>query len=165
MSSRRQPFTIAIVAGADVDQVTLAGVIDEAADLRPLAALGGRPIEIDLRGVQRINSSGVRTWIDVIRGLPAAVPLRFVRCPPPIVDQCNMVVGFLGHGRLESFYAPLTCRECDEQVEQLVATAAVRAGHGRLPPTPCPRCQRPMVIDDLEDQYLLYVRDGLIAGT
>jgi hypothetical protein len=159
MSSRRQPFTVAIEHAADGDRVTLAGVLDEAADLSPLAALGGRPLEIDLRGVQRINSSGVRTWIDVVRALPRATPLRFVRCPPPIVDQCNMVVGFLGHGRLESFYAPLACAECDEQLEQLYATAAVKAAGGVLPPTPCPRCRRPMAIDDLADQYLQFVRD------
>lgn len=159
MSSRHLPFTVAIDHGADGDVVTLTGVIDEAADLTPLAALGARPIEVDLRGVQRINSCGVRTWIDFVRAVPASVPLRFVRCPPPIVDQCNMVLGFLGHGRLESFYAPLACRECDEQVEQLYTTAAVKAGRGVLPPTPCPRCGRLMAIDDLEDQYLLFVRD------
>ncbi|HVV83615.1 MAG TPA: hypothetical protein VHE35_11105 [Kofleriaceae bacterium] len=164
MSSRRQPFTVAIVERTEAtvvtDVVTLAGVIDEAADLRPLSALGRRPIEIDLRGVQRINSSGVRTWIDFVRAVPREVPLRFVRCPPAIIDQCNMVNGFLGHGRLESFYAPLACRECDEQVEQLYTTAEVRAGRGKLPPTPCPRCRRPMAIDDLEDQYLSFVREA-----
>lgn len=158
MPSRRQQFTVAVEHTTDLDRVTLAGTIDEAADLSPLAALAGRPLEIDLRGVQRINSSGVRTWIDVIRALPAAVPLRFVHCPPAIVDQCNMVGGFLGHGRLESFYAPLTCAECDEQLEALFATAVVRAAGGALPPTPCPRCGRPMTVDDLADQYLHFVR-------
>lgn len=158
-SSRRPPFTVAIERRAEVDLVTLTGIIDEAADLSPLTELGARPIEIDLRGVQRINSSGVRTWIDVVRGLPADVPLAFVRCPPPIVDQCNMVIGFLGHGRLVSFYAPLVCRECDEQLDQLYPTADVRSGGGALPPTPCPRCHEPMVIDDLADQYLSFVRD------
>jgi hypothetical protein len=159
--SRRQPFTVAIDHGIDVDVVTLAGVIDEAADLRPLlAVLGQRAIEMDLRGIQRINSSGVRSWIDFVRAIPAGVPVRFVRCPPPIIDQCNMVIGFLGHGRLESFYAPLACRECDEQVDQLYTTAEVKAGRGTLPPAPCPRCRRPMAIDDLEDQYLLFVRDA-----
>ena len=159
MSSRRQPFTIAVDHRIALDVVTLAGVIDEAADLGPLRALVAPTLELDLRGIQRINSSGVRAWIDFVRAVPATVALRFVRCPPAIIDQCNMVLGFLGHGRLESFYAPLTCRECDEQVEQLFTTAAVKAGYGSLPATPCPRCRRPMAIDDLEDQYLLFVRD------
>ena len=159
MSSRRQPFTVAIDHRTDGDVVRLAGVIDEAADLSPLATLGRRPLVIDLHGVQRINSSGVRTWIDFVRGLPAEVPLSFVRCPPAIVDQCNMVIGFLGHGRMESFYAPLACSDCDEQVDQLYVTAAVKAAGGVLPPAPCPRCRRPMTFDDLAEQYLLFVRD------
>jgi hypothetical protein len=92
--------------------------------------------------------------------VPAATPLTFVHCPSPVVDQCNMVSGFLGHGALMSFYAPMTCRECDEAVDTLFETAAVRANLGKLPVTPCPRCKRPMEIDDLEDQYLLYVREG-----
>jgi hypothetical protein len=71
-----------------------------------------------------------------------------------------MVAGFLGHGQLESFYAPMTCTECDEQVDQLFETAACRANNGRLPATPCPRCGRTMEVDDLEDQYLLFVREG-----
>ena len=159
MSRGRQPFTVAVDHQAARDVVTVSGVIDEAADLGPLRALAAPTLELDLRGIQRINSSGVRAWIDFVRAVPATVALRFVRCPPVIIDQCNMVLGFLGHGRLESFYAPLTCRECDEQVEQLFTTAAVKAGCGTLPPTPCPRCRRPMAIDDLEDQYLLFVRD------
>ena len=51
-----------------------------AADLRPLAAVGVWSIEIDLRGVQRINSSGVRTWIDSVRAVPA---------PPRILAACT----------------------------------------------------------------------------
>lgn len=164
MSRRRQPFRIDLAPGAGVEVVTMSGVIDEAADLTPLAALGQRPgqgpIEVDLHAVERINSAGVRAWIDAVRALPPTVPVTFVRCPPAIVDQCNMVTGFLGHGRLASFFAPMVCRECDEQVDTLYTVAAVHAAHGALPPSPCPRCKRPMAIDDLEDQYLLFIRDG-----
>lgn len=149
-----------IVPGAGVDRVAMSGVIDEAADLSPLAALGARPIEVDLHGVERINSAGVRAWIDVVRAVPASVPMTFVRCPPAIVDQCNMVAGFLGHGQLASFFAPMVCAECDEQIDQLFETAACRANGGKLPATKCPRCGRPMEVDDLEEQYLLFVRDS-----
>ncbi|WP_299010631.1 hypothetical protein [uncultured Caulobacter sp.] len=31
---------------------------------------------------------------------------------------------------------------------------------GKLPATPCPRCGRPMEVDDLEEQYLLFVREA-----
>lgn len=156
----RVPFSIAVARQGDADLVTVAGVIDETSELDPLTKLGGRPIIVDMRGVRRINSYGVRVWLDAVRQVPAAAPLTFVHCPSPVIDQCNMVTGFLGHGELESFYAPMTCRECDETVDRLFEVRAVRANLGRLPVTPCPRCSRPMEIDDLEDQYLLYIREG-----
>ena len=156
----RKTFTIDVAEKNGEDLVTISGVIDENADLGPLSALGARPVRVHLRGVRRINSFGVRTWIDAIRQIPRGTPLRFVHAPPPVVDQCNMVSGFVGHGSLESFYAPMACAECDEQVDQLFETAACRANGGRLPKTPCPRCGRPMEVDDLEEQYLLFVRES-----
>jgi len=156
----RTPFTLEITAQADVDHVTITGIIDENAELAPMTALGARPIEVSMRGVRRINSFGVRAWIDVVRRIPASTPLAFVQCPPPVVDQCNMVAGFLGHGRLISFFAPMVCAECDEQLDQLFLTAACRDNGGKLPATPCPRCGRPMEVDDLEEQYLLFVREA-----
>ena len=156
----RSPFTIEVVERDSVDHVTLAGVIDENADLALLGTLGARPVRVNMRGVRRINSFGVRVWMDMIRRIPRDVSLTFVQCPSPVIDQCNMVAGFLGHGELESFYAPMTCSECDEQVDQLFETAACRANGAKLPVTPCPRCGRPMEVDDLEEQYLLFVRES-----
>ena len=156
----RSSFNIEIVQRDGVDHVSLAGVIDENADLALLGTLGSRPIRVNLRGVRRINSFGVRAWMDVIRKIPRDTALTFVQCPSPVVDQCNMVTGFLGHGTLESFYAPMACSECDEQVDQLFETATCRANGGKLPETPCPRCSRPMEVDDLEEQYLLFVRES-----
>ena len=40
--------------------VSVAGVIDENADLTPLSRLADRPVRVNLRGVRRINSYGVR---------------------------------------------------------------------------------------------------------
>lgn len=160
VASGRNTFSIDVAEQNGEDLVTIAGVIDENADLSPFSKLGQRPVRIHLRGVRRINSFGVRTWMDAIRMIPPSTPVRFVHAPPPVVDQCNMVNGFCGHGRIESFYAPMTCAECDEQIDQLFETAACRANGGRLPPTPCPRCGRGMEVDDLEEQYLLFVREG-----
>jgi len=136
----------------------LSGVIDESADLGPISHIT-EPVSINMREIRRINSFGVRAWIDHIRQVPHDVKLTFVECPPPVIDQCNMVGGFLGHGVLESFYAPMVCEECDEQQSQLFQTEACRSNGGRLPATPCPRCGRDREVYDLEEQYLLFVRE------
>lgn len=160
MAAARTTFSLEVATRDGADHVAIGGIIDENADLAPLTALGARPIEVSMRAVRRINSFGVRAWIDAVRKLPATVPLTFVQCPPPVVDQCNMVAGFLGHGVLASFFAPMVCAECDEQIDQLFQTAACRDNGGKLPATPCPRCGRPMEVDDLEEQYLLFVREA-----
>lgn len=158
--SSKSNFTMEVVERDSVDHVTLSGVIDENADLALITTLGGRPARFNMRAVRRINSYGVRSWIDAIRKISRDTPVTFVQCPPPVIDQCNMVSGFLGHGSVESFYAPMTCPECDEQIDQLFETEACRVNGGKLPLTPCPRCSRPMEVDDLEEQYLLFVRDS-----
>ena len=139
--------------------VRVSGVIDEHADLKPLSSIT-TDAEVNLKDVRRINSFGVRSWMDAVRRVPKNVELVFVEAPPPVVDQCNMVRGFLGHGKLESFFAPMVCEECDEQAKVLFDTARCRELGGKLPSTPCKSCGRDMEVDDLEEQYLLFVRQG-----
>jgi hypothetical protein len=160
VQGNRASFQIEVRDAGDRTVLMVNGIIDENADLSPLLGLPTKPTEINLKGVRRINSFGVRAWIDMVRRVPITTSLTFVQCPPPVIDQCNMVAGFLGHGVLKSFFAPMTCEECDEQVDQLFETERCRANGGKLPPTPCPRCGRNMEVDDLEEQYLLFVRES-----
>jgi len=140
-------------------KMSISGVIDEHADLSPISDATG-DLEISMKGVRRINSFGVRAWIDAIRKIPQATKLTFVECPPPVVDQINMVQGFLGHGKLISFYSPMICEECDEQQDELFYVDKCRELGGKLPPVKCKRCGNAMEVDDLEEQYLLFVRES-----
>jgi hypothetical protein len=133
-------------------QVRLSGVIDEHADLSFMNGLSGRVV-MNLRGIRRINSFGVRTWIESIRKVQSSVSLEFVEVPPSVVDQANMVHGFLGRGRIASFYVPLTCEDCGEHQEKLVVVADAKRAH-KLPEVRCPSCGKPMEVDDLEENYL-----------
>ncbi len=137
----------------------VSGVIDEHAELDSLSEITS-DVEVNLKDVRRINSFGVRSWMDAVRQIPNSVELIFVEAPPPVVDQCNMVRGFLGHGKLKSFFAPMVCEECDEQANVLFETQRCRELGGKLPSTPCKSCGRDMEVDDLEEQYLLFVRQA-----
>ena len=149
------------VEGLDVEggrALKLHGVVDEHPDLSFFSTLRGH-VQISLRGIRRINSFGVRSWIDAIRKVPADVALDFIECPPPVVDQINMVSGFLGRGKVISFYAPMTCEACDVEENHLFQVAEVHKRGNKLPEVKCKTCGKPMEIDDLEDQYLLFMRD------
>ena len=139
--------------------VYLRGVIDENADLAFFGGLHGT-VTVNLRAVRRINSYGVRSWIEAIRLLPKDARLSFVECPPPVVDQINMVAGFLGSGEVTSFYAPMACTSCGHEMDALFTVEMCRDVGGRIPPVICPNCKAQMEVDDLEEQYLLFVREG-----
>lgn len=83
------------------------GNIDEDSNFQP-ADVGGAPaIVIDLDKVTAINSVGIREWIKWVKTMPAAAKLSVRKCPKIIVDQINMVAGFLPMGTtVESFFVP-----------------------------------------------------------
>jgi anti-anti-sigma regulatory factor len=156
---RVEVTSFAVEEEADGQTVHVRGVIDENADLSFFAGLHGT-VTVNLRSVRRINSYGVRSWIEGIRLLPPDAQLLFVECPPPVVDQVNMVAGFLGSGRVESFYAPMACRSCGHEMDALFDVATCQLAGGRVPAVTCPKCGSAMEVDDLEDQYLLFVRES-----
>jgi anti-anti-sigma regulatory factor len=145
--------------GIPVYHVT--GTIDESADLSLLHEARGARVIFDLSEVRRINSFGVRSWMETMRQIPSQVRVTFVGCSPPVVDQCNLVVGFRGHADIESFHAPLICENCDKQCVLLFDAARCLALGAALPPTPCPNCGHIMEMDDLEEHYLHFLHAQL----
>ena len=92
-------------AGADV-KVTLTGTIDEDADFNPHSLAGAGSVELHLSGVKSINSCGIREWIKWI-GTAGPAEIKYHECPKIIVDQINMVQGFLPpQGKVLSFFVP-----------------------------------------------------------
>ena len=90
--------------------VVLNGHIDEDAQFSSLDLGGCEKIMVDLAGVTAINSCGIREWIKWIRTAPATAGVTYKNCPKVIVDQINMVSGFLPeNGKVESFYVPYYC--------------------------------------------------------
>jgi eukaryotic-like serine/threonine-protein kinase len=121
----------------------LSGVIDESIDRRKLIEGAHGVVVLDLDGVQRITSYGVREWVMAVKAIPHEY-LCFARCRPAIVSQFNMVTNFGGSGQLVSFYAPYVCPSCAKDFDVLVDLkaqhAAVKAFS--LPPARCPLTAR-----------------------
>ena len=87
--------------------VTVGGSVDEDANFQPLDLGSFTAVVIDLSGVSAINSVGIREWIKWVKVLPASIQLAVRKCPKIIVDQINMVAGFLPPSTtIESFYVP-----------------------------------------------------------
>ncbi|MBK7861051.1 MAG: serine/threonine protein kinase [Archangiaceae bacterium] len=154
----------------------LSGVIDDTLDTLHLVEGSEGVVAIDLEGVTRITSFGVRAWVSALSMLQPSY-LGFINCHPSIVTQFNMVSGFGGHGQLVSFYLPYVCGGCRLSFEKL---CDVRKSHRELfaleaPAAACPRCGGEGVFDDLPESYFAYVAaaplpqsppafDALLAG-
>ncbi len=92
--------------GANV-VVHLSGNVDEDSNFQAIDGGTASSIILDLEKITAINSVGIREWIKWIKEFPPTVQLSLRKCPKIIVDQVNMVAGFLPAGaKIESFFVP-----------------------------------------------------------
>src|SRR5271168_4709029 len=119
--------TISVTARRGGHAVGLTGPVDERFDGSAVLSLSGCVV-FDLDGVRRITSSGVRKWLEMLRGIKAR-SYCFVHCRPAMVSQFNLVRQFGGSGQIVSLYAPYVCDKCSAEVDQLID---LRRDHGHL---------------------------------
>jgi ABC-type transporter Mla MlaB component len=134
-------------------QVTLAGAVTELANFETLKALRGAA-RVDLSGIERMNSLGVRAWCHFVRDAEAAgLALTFERCSPVIVEQIAMISNFFGaRSQVASLMAPYYCEACGTEHTQLVERSA-NAPMVVPPVNTCPKCGKPAVVDEPENMY------------
>ncbi|MEM9491034.1 MAG: hypothetical protein AAGC55_17930, partial [Myxococcota bacterium] len=103
------------------------------------------------------NSLGVREWVDFLRKANAQ-GYEFHTCSISFVLQASLVEGVLGRGTVTSFFAPYHCTECDQQEEKLLQSAAILAADYAPPTFCCTRCNATMVLDEIPERYLAFLR-------
>ena len=142
--------------------VEFVGEIDENADFADLRRRLRGPVAFMLGEVRRINSCGVREWVNFVRDLPHVTELTFSHCSPAIVTQLNMIYNFRGRAKIRSFCAPYVCDACGREEEQLidVPSQAGAAGRPSLPTFACPDCGATMEFDDLPERYLSFLAEA-----
>ena len=152
-------FQTAVHHRDDVTLVKLTGVIDEDNELTELAdQIPSGTAVIDLGEIERINSCGVRDWVNWlsrVEGNQTGVVL--VECSPAIVAQINLVNNFTGNGVVKSFYVPYFCPECDEEKVLLVEAADMGPGPHEPPTCRCDECDLVMDFDDMPDSYFAFL--------
>jgi len=156
----RQALTWKIEDGPDgLTLVTIRGEVDENANLGKLgSSMKGRVI-LDLADVRRINSAGVREWVNFVRNLPDVEAMEFVRCSPTIVNQLNMIYNFRGQAAVRTFFAPYLCEHCDVEVDVLldVNVHFVAKDPSLVPEFQCQHCGNPLEFDDIPERYFAFI--------
>ncbi|MGE0633734.1 MAG: hypothetical protein AB7O96_15075 [Pseudobdellovibrionaceae bacterium] len=137
----------------------LVGVIDEDVDFAQYNLTPYKKIDLDLSGIKSINSCGIREWI-LWMSTAKDASVVFNECPKIIVDQINMVQGFLpANGRVQSFQVPYYSEESDEEKNILFTFGKEFDDTGVHPPANI-QCSKgtPMEMDVLEARYFKFIK-------
>lgn len=143
------------------DCLTLKGNIDEDASFAPATAEGAQ-VTVDLGGVTAINSVGIREWIKWTKSLPSGCKMVVRNCPKIVVDQINMVLGFLPPGaRVESFFVPYYSDATgNEKMVLFVNGKEFKDGKVSPPEGVNDDGGEPMEMDVIEAKYFKFVANG-----
>jgi hypothetical protein len=141
----------------DVTQVAFNGAVDEDANFAPLLERLKQKgkVRFDLSGIARINSCGVREWVNFIRSLPRDCNVELEKCTPAVVSQLNMISNFAGAARVLSVHAPFVCDSCGHEEDVLVSVESGKAP--KLASMNCSACGGAMEFDDVEDSYFSFL--------
>jgi anti-anti-sigma regulatory factor len=150
-----------IRAGEGYTFVRLRGVIDEDNQLSALRAqLSGEVIILDLGEVERINSYGVRDWVNWLNALKAeGRRVVMVRCSTAIIAQANMVTNFCAGALVVSFFAPYYNPAADRGVDKLLSVEEFlgRAPY-RAPTFYDEESGDELEFDDFEESYFAFLQ-------
>src|SRR6476619_3802623 len=154
-----QKFQASVQHRGDVSYVKLGGVIDEDNELADLVdKIPTGTAVIDLGEIERINSCGVRDWVNWLSKLENnGTRSVLVECSPAIVAQINLVNNFTGNGVVKSFYVPYFCPECDEEKVLLVEATDMGPPPHEPPTCRCDECDLVMDFDDMPDSYFAFL--------
>lgn len=140
----------------------LKGNVDEDANFTPPDVGSASAVVLDLEGVQAINSVGIREWIKWIKAFDAGLQLSVRRCPKIIVDQINMVAGFLpSQAVVESFYVPYYSDSSGNE-KMVLFTRGKEFNDGEVNPPASVKDDsgEEMEMDVIEGKYFKFLKNG-----
>ncbi len=144
------------------------GAMDEHSDYSTLGSDFTDEVVFDMENVKHINSTGIKHWVKWVQMISSANPqlkFSFINTPKCIIDQINMVDGFLPtHSTVKSFKVPFYCEDCDEDktVTFVRDREFKKVGEEmklEMPEHNCPKCGTPMEPDVVEQKYFRFLKD------
>ena len=135
----------------------LKGEINEDLLIEELIKYKSDVLRINFESVKMINSCGIREWIKFVEAVTnAGSKVEYYNCPQIIIQQVNMVTGFIPNGgTVETFYAPYFCDDCENEDKTLLKSKELS---GRTAPgLKCTKCGADSKIDATEDVYLNFI--------
>lgn len=139
--------------------VQMSGIIDEDVDFTQFNLAGNQKVQLDLSGIRSINSCGIREWIKWI-GTASGSAIVYDQCPKVIVDQINMVDGFLpSNAKVNSFFVPYYNDESGSEKNILFRYGTEFKEGSVQPPSEVKDDQgQAMEMDVIETKYFKFIK-------
>lgn len=152
-------------SGEDV-RLKFSGVLDEEACLPEIKEPVTGVLEVDLEDLTMINSLGCRRWAEWIRKHAfARGGVRLLRCSPAVVNQMNVLHGFLpAHVRVDSFFLPYLCDDCGSEDRLLLTRGHEFDDQGAIRCSdvlPCRNCRAEMELEVVKDRYFQFLKPAV----
>ena len=158
--------TFAINAREDGDAlvIQLSGHIDEDSTFehKPAKALTEyAAVTFDWSGVLGINSCGIREWLRWVSSFPKDAKVIYDNCSRVVVNQINLMEGFLPKGaKVRSFYVPYFCEECEVTTPVLYSEGKEFSKDTvQTPEKACyKKCSKPAELDVVPSNYFRFLK-------
>lgn len=140
--------------------VELQGALEENVNLAQLIGHFSGDLRVRCRGITRINSVGVKTWMRYFQELRAQGKVfRFEEVPQPLIEQLNMISNFACGGEIVSLNLPYSCVKCQKEFIASVPVIELRDAQLQIPNVKCEQMDCAARFDDDPREYLGFLED------
>ena len=159
-------FIPTLQTGNGYTHLKLKGILDEDNLLvNLLSQIQGQYLLIDMSEVERINSCGVRDWVNWLNQIQAlGIVVILLRCSPTVISQANMVANFAADAFIHSFFAPYVDPNTGEDFNKLVLTEDIRKSVPVKAPKFYSESGEELEFDEFEDSYFAFIHDSRILN-
>ena len=157
-------FIPTLRAGNGYTYLKLQGILDEDNLLTNLLSqIQGKLLLIDMSEIERINSCGVRDWVNWLNQIQAlGVQIILLKCSPCVVGQANMVNNFSADAFIHSFYAPYVNPDTGAEQNVLLFTEQIRQKRPIVAPKIFDDAGQELEFDEFEESYFSFINDPRI---
>lgn len=142
--------------GPGAVRLFLTGAIDERADVAALFTDLAPEVIVDLAGVDRINSIGIKRWVPVLTTVTATHRVFVEAISYPVALQAGFTANLFGRAEIRSCNAPYYCTGCRSSQTVLVTREESLGAPGGIPEKSCPTCRMKMSFDDIEAYFAFF---------
>ncbi|MBS1958338.1 MAG: hypothetical protein JST80_02600 [Bdellovibrionales bacterium] len=153
-------FTVTKQKVSDGLLVELQGSLEEHMNLDEQIGVFDGALTVNCRGITRINSVGVKIWMRYFQTIAQrGHKIKYVECPPAIVEQLNLISNFSCEGEVVSILLPYSCTVCNNDFVAKVGVAELKENNCIVPSAKCEKPDCGAQFDDDPNEYLYFMQD------